>query len=97
MAKVNYSAFKGRLLVSLATGYYQLPNVKDYTLNKYGLPSYTQVNADLRYNFTKSLNGLEVEVLVVNKINNGETYGNKKFVFNKVNMQQYNVVLNYHF
>ena len=97
MIKINYNIFKEKLLTSLAAGYYKLPDVMTHALNKYSLPSYTQVNADLKYNFTKSLNGLDAEILIVNKINCGETHNNKKFIFNKVNMQQYNLILNYHF
>ncbi len=97
MGKVNYNIPKARLKTSLAAGYYQLPDVKNHRLNKYGLPSYTQVNADLRYSFDKMLKGLEAQLLVVGKFNNGETYDNKNYVFNKVNMAQYNFVLNYHF
>jgi hypothetical protein len=97
MTKVSYHLYKGKLLTSFAAGYYKLPDVKDFALNKYGLPSYIQLNADLKYNFKKIFKGLEAEILVINKINCGETYDNKKFIFNKVNMLQYNFVLNYRF
>jgi hypothetical protein len=97
MGKVNYNIPKVRIKTSFAAGYYKLPDVKDYRLNKYGVPSYTQVNADVRYAFNKVLNGLEAQLLVVGKFKNGETYNNKKFEFNKVDMLLYNFVLNYHF
>lgn len=97
MGKVNYNVPKIRLKTSLAAGYYKLPDVKNYRLNKYGVPSYTQVNADVRYAFNKAFKGLEAQLLVVGKLKNGETYNNQKFEFNKVNMMLYNFVLNYHF
>ncbi|MBU7570994.1 MAG: hypothetical protein KAF41_10150, partial [Flavobacterium sp.] len=97
MAKVNYNIPKIRIKTSLSGGYYKLPDVKNYRLNKYGVPSYTQVNADVRYAFNKVLKGLEAQVLVVGKLKNGETYNNKKFEFNKVDMMLYNFVLNFHF
>ncbi|MEO8413197.1 MAG: OprD family outer membrane porin [Ginsengibacter sp.] len=97
MSKVNYTILKERLKTSLAAGYYSLPDVKSYKLNKYGMPSYVQVNADIRYIFTKHVKGLETEFLAVAKLNKGETYDNKKSVFNKVNMMQYNLIINYHF
>ena len=97
MAKVNYNIPKARIKTSLAAGYYNLPDVKDYRLNKYGLPSYTQVNADIRYSFAGMLKGLDAQLLFVGKLNNGETYNNNKFIINKVNMVLYNFVLNYHF
>jgi len=97
MGKVSCNFPALRLKPSVAAGYYSLPGVLDYRLNKYGLPSYTQVNVDVRYDFNKVLNGLDAQLLVVGKMKTGETYNNKKFEFNKVNVVQYNLVLNYHF
>lgn len=97
MGKINYNIPKIRVKTSFALGYYKLPDVRDFVLNKYGVPSYSQINADVRYAFNKVLKGLEVQLLVVGKVKSGETYDNKKFEFNKVNMLLYNVVLNYHF
>lgn len=97
MGKINYNIPKIRVKTSLAAGFYKLPDVKDFRLNKYGVPSYTQVNADVRYALGKVLKGLEAQLLVVGKLKSGETYNNKKFEFNKVNMLLCNFVLNYHF
>lgn len=95
--KINYNNPKVRLKSSFAAGYYHLPDVKNYMLNKYGLPSYYQLNADVRYSFAGFLKGMEAQLLLVGKINDGETYNNKRYTFNKVNMLQYNFVVNYHF
>jgi hypothetical protein len=97
MGKVNYNIPKTSVKASLAAGYYKLPDVKNYRLNKYGLPSYTQANADIRYSFAGILKGLEAQLLVVWKMNTGEMYNNRRFEINKVNMMQYNFVLNFHF
>jgi hypothetical protein len=74
-----------------------LPDVKNYALNKYGLPSYTQINADVRYAFAGMLKGAEAQLLIAHKIKQGDTYKDDKFVINKVNMTVYNLILNYHF
>jgi outer membrane porin, OprD family len=97
MGKINYNITQKRLKTGLAIGYYDLPDVKNYRLNKYGLPSYTQINADVRYSFDGILKGMEAQLLIAHKIKQGETYNNDKFVINKVNMTLYNVILNYHF
>ncbi len=97
VAKLNYQLPKARLKTSLAAGYFQLPDVKNYSFNKYGLPSYYQLNADIRYAFARFLKGMEAQLLIAGKINDGETYQNKRYTFNKVNMVQYNFVVNYHF
>ncbi len=97
MAKVNYNIPLAGIKTSLAAGYYEMSDVKNFRLNKYGLPSYTQFNADVRYAFAGMLKGLEAQLLLVGKINEGETYNNKRFEFNKVDMMLYNFVLNFHF
>lgn len=97
MVKVNYNFNKVRIKTSLAAGYYKLPDVKNYSLNKYGLPSYTQINGDVRYSFNGVLKGLEAQLLVAVKINEGKTYNNYKYVLNKVDMVNYNFVINYNF
>lgn len=97
MAKIDYKVPQTRFKTSIAAGYYKLPDVKNFALNKYGLPSYSQINTDFRYTFDKGLKGLEAQLLFVSKINAGETYGNSKMVINKVNMFQSNFVLNFHF
>lgn len=97
MGRANYTIPKSGFKTSLAAGYYHLQDVKNYSMNKYGLPSYTQVNADLRYTFANTLKGLEAQLLIVGKLNNGETYDNSRLIINKVNMVQSNFVLNYHF
>lgn len=97
MAKVQYNIPKASVKGSLSAGHYQLPDVKDYRFNKYGLPSYTQVNADIYYTLAGMLKGFDAHLLLVGKMKEGETYNNKKFAINKVNMVMYNLILNYHF
>ena len=97
MVKINYNILNERLRSSLAAGYNSLPDIKNYKLNKYDMPSYAQINADIKYIFTKDFKGLETEFLAVAKLKQGETYGNEKSVFNKVNMMQFNLIINYHF
>ena len=87
------SGFKSELIA----GYFKLPDVKDAARNKYAMPSYAQINADLRYLFGGFLKGLELQMLYVYKMNWGETYGNQQYIINKTNMSLYNVVINYHF
>jgi hypothetical protein len=95
--RVNYHEKKNRFKPSLAIGYYQLPDVKKYEWNKYGMPSYIHANLDLRYAFTGLLSGLDLQCLIVAKKGTGETYQMPKYEFNKVNMILYNFVVNYNF
>jgi hypothetical protein len=97
MGKVNYVFPKKQINTSLGVGYYHLPSVNNFAQNKYGLPSYTQLNFDTHYIFSGMLKGLEAQLLVVGKLNSGNIYNNKKYEINKVNMLMVNFVLNYHF
>jgi hypothetical protein len=86
-----------RLRFEGGIGHYQLPDVKNARLNKYGMPSFFQINAEMRYRFKGLLEGLDVQLLAVYKINRGELYDNERYRINKVDMGNYNVVLNYGF
>lgn len=82
---------------SVGAGYFQLPDVKNYRLNKYGLPSYAQFNVEARYRFARRLEGLEVRALVVWKRNAGDLHGDERYRINKVDMANYNLIFNYLF
>ena len=97
LGKINYTLVPERFTLGLGLGHYQLPDVKNTRLNKYGMPSYTQANLEIRYFFSGLLEGLDVQYLLASKFNAGETYSNDKYVINKVEMQVHNLVLNFHF
>jgi hypothetical protein len=97
MTKIQYTNPKKTLKSHLAVGYFDLPNVKNVALNKYGLPSYIQTNADIRYEFQGMFKGFDAQLLYVYKFNKGETYGNKSYVLNKTNMSLINFIVNFNF
>lgn len=88
---------KKNIKIELSGGYFQLPDVKNFALNKYGLPTYSQINLGLTYQFDHYLKGLNALLLVVRKDEIGETYQNNRFVFNKVNITHLNLIINYHY
>jgi len=83
--------------IRLDAGNFWLPDVRDYALNKYGMPSYFQLNADLRHKFTGFFQGMEAQLLWVYKWNTGDIYNDKKYLINKADMWLLNVVVNYRF
>lgn len=97
VVKYNRPFPKSRLKIGLSAGYFDMPDVKNVALNKYGMPSYFQANADIRYSFSKILEGLDAQLLVISKFNNGNYYDNYRYIINKTNMIQFDLVLNYHF
>ncbi|MDP2386580.1 MAG: OprD family outer membrane porin [Bacteroidota bacterium] len=95
MTKTTLLSTNNKLKTSLAYGYYQLPDVKNYRLNKYGMPSYHQINYDISYSFGKFFKGLDLKLLAAYKLRQGETYNNLKYVYNKVDMLNFNLVLDF--
>ncbi|MFD2519442.1 hypothetical protein [Emticicia soli] len=101
----NLSAFTMNLIYKPATnlklemnaGYFRLPDVKDFQLNKYAMPAYTHINMSLNYQFKKYLKGLDLLLLAMRKDPTGNTYQNPRFIFNKVNMTHLNLVMNYQY
>ncbi len=95
MGKMGYQ--KKQLKSAVGVGYFQMPDVQRFDMNKYGMPSYLQANIEMRYAFGGFWKGLEAHFLLASKFNAGETYGNLRNVINKVDMFQYNLVMNYRF
>lgn len=85
------------LTIDLSYGRFYLPDVKDYSLNKYGFPAYQQCNVDVRYAFSGFLQGLDLQLLTVLKDAIKTTYDLPKYEINKVNLSHFNLILNYHF
>lgn len=93
VVKNNFTFSK--LKTGIGIGYYQLPEVTNYRLNKYGMPSYMQTNYEATYTFGKSLKGLELKLLVVYKLLQGNIYNNLKYEYNKVNLVNFNFIIDY--
>jgi hypothetical protein len=94
-ARATFSFLKEKMKTGVAYGYYQLPDVKNYRLNKYGMPSYHQVNVDASYRVPGFFTGLEIKFLAAFKLDKGETYDDPKYKYNKVNMVNINLILDF--
>lgn len=97
VGRLQYSTSPRQWKAAVSAGYFDLPDVRDYRLNKYGMPSYYQLNTEFRYFFKGWWKGLEAQLLYVYKGNTGETYKVAKYRINKTNMSQWNLVFNYGF
>lgn len=97
MYRISHHFEKLRLKPEISAGYYRMPDVKNYRLNKYGMPSYWHTNVSVLYEFEGFLKGLNAQMIVVYKGKLGNTYEAPNYVFNKVNLFQTNLILNYNF
>jgi hypothetical protein len=87
--------YQGRLNLSAAYGRYWLPDVRNFARNKYGMPSYDQLNLLAGYQFKGWAQGLQVRLLYVYKGKQGETYGERRYVYQKVDMHLLNFIVDY--
>jgi hypothetical protein len=69
----------------------------NFAQNKYGIPSYHQINWDLNYSFDHYFKGLSMQILVVYKKQMDALELQPKYTFNKVNMLHFNWVVDYAF
>jgi hypothetical protein len=95
--KTKYTSKKYPLTMNGAIGYFNLPDIKNYALNKYSFPSYWQYNIDARYALMGFWKGWEVQLIYFYKKASGNTYYEAKNYINKVDMGHFNFILNFHF
>ncbi|WP_439882086.1 OprD family outer membrane porin [Pontibacter sp. MBLB2868] len=78
-------------------GLTNMPDVKDVARNKYGMPSYSQLQLMSIYTFKGTLEGMNLQALYIYKGNRGNTYNTPGFEVNKVDMSHISLIMNYHF
>ncbi len=89
---ITLTFFKDRLKTGLAYGYFDLPDVANVTMNKYGMPSYHQLNLLSTYQFENFWKGLEIRLLIASKINAAHQSLDLIYVYNKVNLINFNLI-----
>lgn len=82
--------------MNLGVSAVKTPHVDNVVLNKYGLPSYYHFTADIRHSFSAYFDGLHLRLLAVHKIARDQNIPNN-FRLNRVDMWQFNVILDYMF
>lgn len=95
VAKFSYAIPNWKMKINPSVGYFDLPSVTNFNLNKYGMPSYSQMNLEILIDASKIAKGLDFQFLLANKTNQGDTMENSKYIQNKVNMNSWNFVVNY--
>ena len=80
----------------IGLGYYRLPSVTNFLQNKYGMPSYGQVNTFATYKFKGAWEGMELRFLIAAKNEMSNEILSAKNKINKVNMINSNLVLDFH-
>jgi outer membrane porin, OprD family len=94
---LQYLPKKKNWQTSIAAGYYDLPPVTNFRLNKYGMPSYYHLLTNVQYKFSGALKGTSVRVIYLYKGNAADQITNLKYIINKVNMHHFNLIIDYWF
>jgi hypothetical protein len=93
--KTSLNWLNEKLETGIGYGRYMLPDVKDFRLNKYGMPSYHQVNLNISYSFNKFLKGTVIRFLTAYKFQQGNTFYSPMYIYNKVNMANMNLIIDF--
>jgi hypothetical protein len=92
---VNYfKDWGGKFRSEISYGYYDMPGVTRTALNKYAMPSYHQFLADVTYEFSGFMKGLQIEAMYTYKLD-AEGIESGRLAINKINMHHLNFILNY--
>lgn len=86
-----------KLKVSLGVSHVQTPDLENIELNKYGLPNYYHFTGLIDYRFSGFFKGLDLQFLVANKKEDRDRKIPLEYVINRVNMTNYNLILDYRF
>jgi hypothetical protein len=97
VGRVSYDHKQKRLKTGIGLGYFDMPSVKNHRLNKYGVPGFVQFNADLMYAFSGFWQGLEMHFLLASKFKTDADIQEPRYIVNKVDVFNYNLVVNYRF
>ena len=83
--------------LNLGYGRYYLPGTENFQLNKYGMPSYQQINIQVDHQLSGFLKNLDLQILLAWKGSIETRILKPGNTINRVNMLNTNFVINYHF
>ncbi|SMO65993.1 OprD family outer membrane porin [Solitalea koreensis] len=95
MAQYEFNNPQKKYKVQLSMGSYWLPAVTDFSKNKYGIPSYYQLNFGTDLNLNKYIRGLQIQTLYAYKGRLDHEVTALKYIHNKVDMHHFDLILTY--
>jgi hypothetical protein len=93
MTQTTVHLVNGKLDASLGYGYYNMPDVSNFRLNKYGMPSYHQVNLAATYRLDDFWKGVVFRMLIASKFKGEKGDLELRYIYNRVNMVNMNFVM----
>lgn len=86
-----------KLKVTLGASHVQTPDIENIELNKYGLPNYYHFSGLIDYRFGGFFKGLDLQLLIAHKKEDITKEIPLEYVINRVNMTNFNLILDYRF
>jgi hypothetical protein len=93
MTQTTFFMANGKLDASVGYGYYNMADVTNFRLNKYGMPSYHQLNVAATYRLDKFWKGVVFRMLIASKFKADRAVTDPRFIYNRVNMVNMNMVM----
>jgi hypothetical protein len=94
--QLSYSMLNKSLITQFAYGYYKVPSVYNIKMNKYGMPSYQQVNVSATYKLGGWFKGTELRALIVYKKNADKNIESVyRYLYNKADMWNFNFIIDF--
>lgn len=97
MVQYDQNLVSDKLKISFGVSYVDNPDQNDLKLNKYGLPDYYQFSGLVDYRLAGFFTGLDLQFLVVGKKQGPNQEVLPENLINKVNMVNYNLIVDYRF
>lgn len=94
---IDRTFIQDKLKVSLGASHVQTPDIDNVESNKYGLPSYYHFTGLVDYRFGGFFKGLDLQLLIAHKEEDLDKKIPLEYVINRVNMTNYNLILDYRF
>jgi hypothetical protein len=96
-AKYNWKYSETGWAGSVGASSVSNPDIQNYQLNKYGVPSYYHFVGELDYKFKGYLKGMDLKLMLVNKTAKNPQAVPEQFRINRVDMWNVNVIMDYRF
>lgn len=93
----DQTLMQDKLKLTLGASHVQTPDITNVELNKYGLPNYYHFTGLLDYRFGGFFKGLDLQLLIAHKQEDFDKKIPLEYMINRVNMTNYNLILDYRF
>lgn len=97
MTQFEHEMFDDRFRLVVGASHVKTPDIHNVELNKYGIPSYLHFSGLADYRFKGFFQGLDLQLLVAAKKETFEREIPLEYVINRVDMVNFNLILDYRF